>query len=139
MKQEKLKKADSLGIKLVVLFGSQAKKRAGNESDYDVAVLTDERKNISDFKNYSEVLFFLREALKLPDYKIDLTNINRSNPFLAFEIFSKGKLLYGNKDLFDEYRAFVFRTYIDAKPLLELEDYLIKKKQVFLNKIIANT
>ncbi|MFA4817916.1 MAG: nucleotidyltransferase domain-containing protein [Parcubacteria group bacterium] len=136
--EEKLKEADSEGIRLIILFGSQADKSAHSESDYDVAVLTDDRKNIRDFDNYSKVLFFLREALGIPDYKIDLTNINEANPLLLHEIFSKSALIYGNQDIFDEYRAFAFRTYIDAKPLLELEDYLIKKRQLFLNKIIAN-
>jgi uncharacterized protein len=135
---KKLKKADSMGIKLIILFGSQAQKRARSESDYDIAVLTDDHNNIRDFDNYSKILFFLREALNIPDYKIDLTNINEANPLLLHEIFSKNELIYGNQNVFDEYRAFAFRTYIDARPLLELESFLIKKRQLFLNKIIAN-
>lgn len=136
--QKKLKEAASKGIKLIVLFGSQANKSAHNDSDYDIAVLTDDCKNIGDFNNYSKVLFFLREALGILDFKIDLTNINEANPLLLHEIFSKSTLIYGERDLFDEYRAFAFRTYLDAKPLLKLEDYLIRKRQLFLNKIIAN-
>lgn len=136
--QEKLKEAPSKGIELIVLFGSQAEKREHLNSDYDIAVLTVPDKNIKDFNNYSDILLFLREALEIQDYKLDLTNINEANSLLLHNIFSKGKLIYGDRNAFDEYRAFSFREYLDARPLFQLEYHLIQKRQIFFKQIIQN-
>lgn len=132
------REALKLGIKMIILFGSQTKSQTGRESDYDVAVLTVPEKNISDLENYSEILFSLSNSLDIPDYKIDLTNLNEANFLLLYEIMSKGELIYGEKDLFDERRALAFREYIDAKPLFDLEDYLIKKRQLLIKTAIKS-
>jgi len=123
------------GIKLIVLFGSRAEKKVKSDSDYDVAVLMDEKNDISDFKNYGATLFFLSEALGIPGEKIDLTRINEANPLLQHEIFSTGKLIFGDRILFDEYRGAAFREYIDAKKLLETEYQMIKKRLYFLKQL----
>jgi predicted nucleotidyltransferase len=124
------------GILLVVLFGSQARGAARKDSDYDIAVLTDENRSLSDFDNYSQILFFLSRTLEIPAEKIDLTKIREANPLLQYEIFSKGKLLFGDRNLFDEYHAVAFREYIDAKKLLELESKMVKQRVSMLKKLI---
>lgn len=135
---EKLKEAESKGIELIILFGSQANNKASEESDYDIAVLTASEKNIADLDNYTDILFFITDALKIPGQKIDLTNINEANPLLRYNIFQKGKLLYGESIRFSEEKAFAFREYIDARPLLDLEYYLLKKRQRMFKQLIAN-
>jgi len=136
--KEKLDLASSKGIELIVLFGSRVEKSATAQSDYDIAVLTEAEKNIGELSNYSNILLFLRQALNIPDYKIDLTNINNANPLLLREIFSQGKLLYGNPNIFAEYRAFAFREYLDAQSLFELEHYMIEKRHKMLKQLISN-
>jgi predicted nucleotidyltransferase len=126
------------GIKFIILFGSQAVGDRHENSDFDIAVLTTREKNLSVLKNYSEILDFLSNTLDIPDYRIDLTNLNKANPFLKYEVVSSGKLLYGDEDEYADYRAGAFKDYIDSQPLFHLEKYLIKKRQNLLEELLAH-
>jgi len=137
--REKIEKyAFEKGIKFIILFGSQAVGDRNENSDFDVAVLTTREKNLSVLKNYSEILDFLSNILGIPDYRIDLTNLNKANPFLKYEVVSSGKLLYGDEDEYADYRAGAFKDYIDSQPLFHLEKYLIKKRQNLLGELLAH-
>jgi predicted nucleotidyltransferase len=137
--REKIEKyAFEKGIKFIILFGSQAVGDRHENSDFDVAVLTTREKNLSVLKNYSEILDFLSNILGIPDYRIDLTNLNKANPFLKYEVVSSGKLLYGDEDEYADYRAGAFKDYIDSQPLFHLEKYLIKKRQNLLGELLAH-
>lgn len=132
-----IKEAPKLGIKMVILFGSQSSGRTRKNSDYDIAVLTTGRKGIGESMDYySKVLYFLRNALKLPDYKIDLTNLNNAGPFLSYEIFRNCRLIYGNEIDFASMQAYAMREYIATQDLRELEEKLIYKRQELLAKKI---
>ena len=82
--------------------------------------------------NYNNILFGLRDVLNIPDYKIDLTNLNGANILLKYHITSTGVLLYGNRTDYEELKALAFREYIDARPLFHLENLLIHKRQKFI-------
>lgn len=128
--------AKKAGIKFIVLFGSQVKEVVRKDSDFDIAVLIAPEKNIKNLDNYNAVLFGLSEILNIPDYKIDMTNLNSANILLRYEITFGGNLLYGNADEYEEYKTFAFRDYIDAQPLFKLEDLLIHKRQALIEKAI---
>ena len=135
-KKEISKMAKKYGLKLVLLFGSFSSGKIHEGSDYDIAVLTEESKNISNLKNYNNILFFLSEVLEIPSQKIDLTNLNNANPLLCYEITMKGKLVFADRNLFDEHRARSFRNYIDSQPLFNLEHHLIEKRNQMLKQLI---
>lgn len=137
--QKQLSKfAQQNGIKFVVLFGSRTKEKPREDSDYDIAVLTIPDKNIkSSLDNYNNVLFGLSEILSIPDYKLDLTNLNEVNILLKYHITSSGVLLYGNEIDLEELKADAYRDYIDARPLFNLERILIYKKQKILSGLLA--
>ena len=126
------------GIKFIILFGSQAVGDRHENSDFDVAVLTTRENNLSVLEMYNEMLDFLSKGLGIPDYRIDLTNLNKANPFLKYEVVSSGKLLYGDEDEYADYRAGAFKDYIDSQPLFHLEKYLIKKRQNLLGELLAH-
>src|SRR3989338_11442758 len=138
--QEQLAKfAKKNSLRHIILFGSQAKKGKAvirTDSDFDIAVLTMPEKNISNFDNYSSVLSGLVKILGIPDHQIDLTNLNEANILLRYEVTSKGKLLYGDADEYENYKGFAFRDYIDAKPLFDLENSLIHKRQAMIHRAI---
>lgn len=118
-------------IKFVVLFGSQAKGVPRKNSDFDIAVYMDK---FSDLDKYSDALFELAKIFGVSEDKIDLTDLKNADPLLRYEITSKGKLLYGDELDYLNLKAFSFRDYISAKHLMDLEYFLIKKKQ----KLFAN-
>lgn len=138
--QDKLEKyAREKGLRFIILFGSQAIGNNGEKSDYDVAVLTTKEKTISALDNYSNILDFLSETLEIPDYKLDLTNLNKANSLLRYEVVSSGELLYGDEDEYAQYKAFAFKDYIDSRPLFDLEKMLITKRQRLLEEILVRS
>lgn len=143
---EKLNKfCQENGIKFVVLFGSRAKEMRGEkafireDSDFDVAVLTTPEKNIrSSMDNYNNALFGLSKILNMPDYKMDLTNLNGADPFLKYQIFSNDVLIYGDEKQYNSFKLFSIREYLDIKDLLSLQKNMVLKRQKLLaEKIYA--
>lgn len=125
--------AEKYKIKFIVLFGSRAKGVPREDSDFDMAVYTDE---FNDLNAYNAVLFGLAEILKIPAENVDLTNLKNANPLLRYEITKEGKLLYGNEMDYLNFIAFAFRDYIAARSLLDLEHFLIKKRHKILEKYV---
>jgi len=138
--QEKLKKeAVKNGIKMLILFGSQASGKAKSESDFDLAILMMEGKNIQkNLAQYNKVLFFLAKELGIAEEKIDLTNLNSASPLLQKEIFVSGNLLFGDDYEFVARKAAALRQYLETRSLRELRSKRIKKRQQMLaQKIYA--
>lgn len=133
-------------IKFAVLFGSRAKRpavRAGGRiphetSDFDIAVALDGHRSIFFQRGlYGALLDFFSAALHTEDYKIDLTDLNRADILLRYEVASCGTLLYGDEDDYAQFRAFAFKDYMDAGPLFALEERLVRKRQPLLKKAIV--
>lgn len=129
--------AEKYGIKFIILFGSQAKETSKKESDFDIAIsLNDGHSIFDDSKLYSELLENFSHVFNVKEDKIDLTDLNSANILLRYDVASGGKLLYGDENNFAQYQAFAFREYIDAKPLFNLEDYLINKRQRLIGEAL---
>ncbi len=122
------KVAQKHGLKLVVLFGSFATGENRKDSDFDIAVLAGKKNIFSNLRNFSQCLSDFARVFKTNEDKIDLTNFNEANILLRREITAEGKLLFGDRNLFDEIRASSFREFIDARPLFELEGFLARKR-----------
>jgi len=124
MKAETIKKLQSLfekypEIKLVYLFGSQARGDAGPLSDYDFAAYIDEKDTI---KRYN-ILFLLNGEISriLESDAVDTLSItDTQTPELKYDIINDGKIIFER----DSYRVLV-----EPKILNEFFDftYLLKK------------
>ncbi len=79
-------------VKLVVLFGSQARQKATDKSDWDIAFLAtpDTYIGMEQFTLQQDIALLL----DLPFDDIDLVNLRRCSPLLAFAVAREGKLLY---------------------------------------------
>lgn len=127
--------AEKTGIRFVFLFGSQAVENATKESDFDIAVSFKNGISIfEDLNKYSEILENFAKIFFTGDNKIDLTDLNNANILLRYEVTRKGILLFGNIQDYEDFKAFSFRDYVDARPLFELEDAIIKKRQVLIKE-----
>ena len=130
--------AEKSGIKFVVLFGSQTIGNTAKESDFDIAVSFKDGKSIfDDLKKYSEILENFSKIFSIGDEKIDLTDLKNANILLRYEITRNGVILFGNEQEYEEFKAFSFRDYVDAKSLFELEDIIIKKRFLFIKESLA--
>ena len=102
-------------ILAVYLFGSRTKGEAHAGSDVDLAVLFDEPQGLEEVVDL-EIRF---ERVLAPDVKeVDLVDLGRANPFLAFDVI-RGERIYCT----DSYRCDLFDLYVmrRAGDLLPLE------------------
>ena len=120
-------------VRFLVLHGSYATKTAHAESDVDVAVFFEPgAPALASMSAYGELCQALTEALGVGMRNLDVVILNTANILLRYEVTSKGILLYGNCNAYDQYCAFAFRDYVDAKDLFQLEHELIENRQRFL-------
>lgn len=116
--------AERFGLRLVVLFGSRATGHPPPDSDCDIAVL-----GCPQGEQWN-----LFEALQdaIPDFPVDLVEIEPADPLFRHEIFLDAVLLYGNPDLFCEYRAFAYKDFVDSADLRALEHALFERRMARL-------
>ncbi|QBQ55975.1 type VII toxin-antitoxin system MntA family adenylyltransferase antitoxin [Nitrosococcus wardiae] len=126
--QRLLSAAQEFGLRLVVLFGSQAKghPEPGPESDIDVAV----------YGCPPEKYWECYEAIDgaFGGGELDLVRLEDADPLFRYEIMQSGILLEGDPDFFCEYRAYAYRDFIDSADLFALEKTLFEKKMARLRK-----
>jgi predicted nucleotidyltransferase len=109
-------------LELLVLFGSAARGRAGTRSDVDVAVLT---QGVPDLDG-----LHLSLAPKLKTDRLDIVDLRRAGPLLAFEVARTGLVLFERSPgLFRQFQSLASRRYADTK---KLRDAQRRSIQVFL-------
>ena len=124
------KKAKEIGKKyrldFIILYGSKIKDTPpGPETDIDLGIYR-RRQGIG----VKEYLAIRQEFQALfPQEDIDLKRLHHLNPLFRFQAVYRGKLLYGDPLQFEEFKAYAYRSFIDALPLLKLEKKLVKKFQ----------
>jgi len=109
-------------IKLVYLFGSQAKGDTGPLSDYDFAIYFDDKDPKKMFNIKLELLDQLSRILMAD--KIDIIILNLSKmPEFKFNVIKEGKLIYEEEP---------FRVMVEPKILNEYFDFklLLSKYQL---------
>lgn len=116
IKKEFPKIARESNIKLALLFGSQVTGKIHKESDVDIAIFT--KKSISPME-LARLNFTISEKLKTD--KIELVDLRCATPFLLKQIALKSILLFEEKlGIYDDFRVYSFKLYMEAKPLYEL-------------------
>lgn len=105
------------GVRLAYLFGSRAKERARPESDYDVAVLVEER-DVEDARSKKNAIFRLAGALGrvVPSDRIDIVLLNDAPALLRHEVIRDGWILVeGDPGLRVRFEAGSRREYFDGQ------------------------
>jgi predicted nucleotidyltransferase len=100
-------------IKLVYLFGSQARGEVGPLSDYDFAIYFDEKDRKKMFDTKLELMGQLNRVLGTD--KVDIAILNLSEmPEFRFNVIMKGRLIYEEEP---------FRVIVEPKILNEYFDF----------------
>lgn len=111
-------------LALVVLFGSAARGRVRPDSDVDVAVLTDSAADLESA--------FLALAPVFMTERLDLVDLRRAGPLLAFQVARSGLLLYERSPgAFRQFQSLASRRYADTKRLRDAQKRSI---HVFLSR-----
>jgi predicted nucleotidyltransferase len=97
-------------LQLLVLFGSAVRGRARAASDVDFAVRCD---GPADFD-----ALYLAIAHRLRTDRIDLVDLGRAGPLVAFEVARKGSLLFErDPGAFRQFQSLAARRYGDTERL----------------------
>ncbi len=123
--QEQLERfAKRHNIFSVCLFGSQAKNKAREGSDFDVAVESEKPLALK------EELIIISELSKIfPGQEIDLTNTLEAPLALKFRIYRDGQLLFtSNRQKHIKEKVKTFSSYFDRKYYIDrLTDISLKR------------
>jgi Polymerase beta, Nucleotidyltransferase len=97
-------------LELLILFGSAAKGRIRTTSDVDVAVRCAAAADLD--------ALFMALAPRLKSDRLDLLDLRRAGPLLAFEVARSGHLLFERSlGLFREFQSLASRRYADTSKL----------------------
>lgn len=114
------KAARDLGLRLVLVYGSRARGTAGASSDLDVAVIGCPASAWMDcYRSLAQVF---------ADQSLDLVRLESADALFRHEIMRDAVRLYGDPDLFSEYRSFAYRDFVDSADLFALEETLSQRK-----------
>ena len=125
--------AQEFNLKLVLLFGSQVTGKTNFSSDFDIAYLPKQNLN-----GKTKIDLNCRFMDVFNTDKIDLVNLNQTSLLLKYEISRNSQLLYGDEISYLNFKASAFKLYIEAKPLFEMRDNLLKKRHKFLQESLYN-
>lgn len=123
-KQSKLINAIGMryNLELIILHGSMA---AGTvmfpEPDIDIAVYR--RGGIS----FDEQLKMTVGFMEIFGDNVDLKTLHKKEPLFLYHALKDSILLYGDLHFYNEFKAYTFRRYMDAKPIFRLRDHLLRK------------
>ncbi len=106
--------AEQYSLRLIVLFGSQAKGQTHPGSDVDVAIWMELSLSAEDRLALWGALTRLFEA------EVDLTTLNRSEPLLLYQVASTGRLLYESEEwAWENLKSYAYRCYWDSTKFFE--------------------
>ncbi|WP_107667531.1 nucleotidyltransferase domain-containing protein [Cyanothece sp. BG0011] len=92
-------------VKMLILFGSRARKDSHSYSDWDFAALYDETIKQQGKLDYLEIYNILADIFNIPSDKIDLVSLDICSPLIAHYIARDGQLLYEQKSgLFEDFK-----------------------------------
>ena len=130
-RQEIKKIAKKFGLLLVVLFGSKAKSNFREESDLDIAVLSEKPPS---YRLFKELFSALSQVFKKEN--VDLRFLNEASPLFRFEVIKNGILLAGEKSFYNNFKVQTIKFYIDdGKKYFPYLERLLEKNQTLLEEV----
>jgi predicted nucleotidyltransferase len=111
----------------VYLFGSQAKGKARNRSDIDIAILLEDG---SDSHRYFDLMLkHMEELERIYNNRVDVVILNNARPLLQHQVLMYGKLLYErNRQARVRFEVSSRKIYFDIKPALEEQSKALFKR-----------
>ncbi len=116
--------ANNTTITLAILHGSRAAHRANENSDWDVAVLSDHVLN-ADERSHLRRTFAAK--LNAPEEKIDIADLGGDSPLLRYRAAMSGTLLEGTSQAFRRFQIEAWKDYLNNEKPFTLRSRFLKK------------
>ena len=114
---------DKYGINLLVVFGSTGTVHQKNDSDLDLAFLTDELLSIDEEDQLlSDLICFYKRD------DIDLINLYKAEPGLKLSISREGRVIYEEQGAFNNFQLYAARIFADTKYLRKMRKEVLQEK-----------
>lgn len=124
--------SQDFGIVFLVAFGSMVSKKFNEESDFDLAILLEEKINPSEF---FDLLGKLQKVFTR--FNLHLTLLNDTDLLFKHKIVSKGKLFFGDAESFLQYKLLIHKIYLTDMPKITgIYDKILLKNQKILERRI---
>lgn len=128
LKTKQIKQLSGLNVQAVYLFGSRAQGKSGPFSDYDYAVLLEEKGHFRGDELYFQLYDIFSEISKreLKNDIIDIVFLRDAGLELAFHVIRYGKVIF-EKDVKARlyFETITTLKYCDYRPLLDEFDKAI--------------
>src|SRR3989338_10962993 len=110
--------ANKYELRLVILFGSQVSGRTHQESDYDIAYLSNRELSIEEEGHF---ILSLMPILRVKDERlVNLINVRTSGPLMLHSITNKGRVLFEQKpSLFLSLKLYAWKIFIDSQSFID--------------------
>jgi predicted nucleotidyltransferase len=110
-------------VELLVQFGSTVTGSVHPGSDLDLAILL-ARVPESSFPDLDLAIAF---QPCVSDREIDVVLLNHADPLLLERVTTTGRLLYGDPNRWQEFRAYAFKRYQDHRPFFQMEREYVER------------
>lgn len=115
--------AQTYSLELILLFGSRVSLKTHRESDFDIAYLSKR-----DLGLQEEAKLIMEFSQIFKSENIDLVNLKKAPPLLMKQIFQKHTVLFrSNLKIYNSYKIYAWKRFIEAAVLFRLRDELIEK------------
>lgn len=112
-------------MKLILLHGSYATGNQRTGSDLDIAYMPKESLGFKEqLALHSDLASVFGDNY---ERELDLKSLAKIDPLFRYEVARDSKLLYGNRTVYDEFRADAFARYQDAYSIFQLERLLSRR------------
>lgn len=106
--------AQKHNLKLVILFGSRVTGRIHEESDYDVAYLSDRELSLEEEGGF---MYGLMPILGIKDERlVNIVDMKTAGPLMLYSITQKGVLLFeSHTSIFLRLKLYAWKAFIDSQ------------------------
>lgn len=96
-------------VQAIILFGSQVNNKARKDSDFDLAILTENMPREKEM-----------EIIGLGDDTYDISIFNRLPPIIKFRVLKEGKVLFcRSQEFLHKTKVFTYKIYLDFAPFIQ--------------------
>ncbi len=110
--------------RLMIIFGSRVSGNARTDSDYDVAILAEDRISFEDKIKFVELT---AQKLGVPEDLIDIVDLQVASPLLKRAVAETGELIFGTKEDFFTFRFMAWKEYIDTAKFRRYRSTMLHK------------